>query len=255
MFSIDKEKFGNFVASLRKNLGLTQKDLAQKLFISDKAVSKWERGLGMPDITLLVPLAQILEISVTELLSCELMEQKETMNSEEVEQVVKKAIEFSQNDKTSLNRERGKRGFIFGACIMIAVLEILIIHMLDYSWAQIALNLLTLEILAAIFGIYSWVFAKEKLPTYYDENTISAYSDGFFRLNLPGVRINNSNWVHILQSIRTWCVIVLILLPIVDFMFWNCVGDTWTNFGSFLWLGICLLGLFVPMYFVAKKYE
>ncbi len=53
MFEIDKEKFGSFVAQLRREKGLTQKDLAEKLFLSDKAVSKWERGLSLPDIRLL----------------------------------------------------------------------------------------------------------------------------------------------------------------------------------------------------------
>ena len=68
MFEIDKKTFGSFLAEQRKAKGFTQRELAEKLFISDKAVSKWERGLSMPDISLLVPLAEILDVSVTELL-------------------------------------------------------------------------------------------------------------------------------------------------------------------------------------------
>ena len=68
MFEIDKEAFGAFLAEQRKAKGYTQKTLAEKLFVSDKAVSKWERGLSMPDISLLAPLSDILGISVTELL-------------------------------------------------------------------------------------------------------------------------------------------------------------------------------------------
>ena len=45
MFEIDKAKFGAFVAQLRKEKGLMQKELAEKLYVSDKAVSKWERGV------------------------------------------------------------------------------------------------------------------------------------------------------------------------------------------------------------------
>lgn len=56
MYTIDKERFGQFVAQLRKEKGLTQKELAQKLYLSDKAVSKWERGLSIPDVALLPPL-------------------------------------------------------------------------------------------------------------------------------------------------------------------------------------------------------
>lgn len=71
MFEIDKKTFGIFLAEQRKAKGFTQRELAEKLFISDKAVSKWERGLSMPDIFLLVPLAEILDVSVTELLGRE----------------------------------------------------------------------------------------------------------------------------------------------------------------------------------------
>ena len=50
MYEIDKEKFGTFLSQLRREKGMTQKDLAEKLFVSDKAVSKWERGLSLPEI-------------------------------------------------------------------------------------------------------------------------------------------------------------------------------------------------------------
>ena len=46
MYEIDREKFGAFVAVLRKEKGMTQRELAQQLYISDKAVSKWERGVS-----------------------------------------------------------------------------------------------------------------------------------------------------------------------------------------------------------------
>ena len=49
MFEIDKQKFGAFVAMLRKEKGLTQKEMAKLLYISDKAVSKWETGVSIPD--------------------------------------------------------------------------------------------------------------------------------------------------------------------------------------------------------------
>ncbi len=70
MFEIDKVKFGEFVAQLRREKGYTQKQVAAELFVSDKAVSKWERGMSMPDISLLMPLANLLGVTVTELLEC-----------------------------------------------------------------------------------------------------------------------------------------------------------------------------------------
>ena len=51
MYELDWEKFGSFIARLRKEKGYTQKELAEKLSISDKAVSKWETGKSMPDLS------------------------------------------------------------------------------------------------------------------------------------------------------------------------------------------------------------
>lgn len=62
---------GKKISSLRKEKNFTQKDLAEKLHVSDKAVSKWERGLNYPDLTLLPVIANVLETSVTELLGLE----------------------------------------------------------------------------------------------------------------------------------------------------------------------------------------
>ena len=90
MFEIDKAKFGAFVAQLRKEKGLMQKELAEKLYVSDKAVSKWERGLSIPDVTILVPLAEILGVTVTELLECRRLPKDEPMDSQQTEEIVKK---------------------------------------------------------------------------------------------------------------------------------------------------------------------
>ena len=54
---MDAKKFGMFIATLRKEKNMTQVDLAKKLQVTDKAVSKWERGLGFPDINSIEPLA------------------------------------------------------------------------------------------------------------------------------------------------------------------------------------------------------
>ena len=68
MYELDKAAFGHFLAQLRREKGMTQKELAATLYVSDKAVSKWERGLSVPDISLLVPLAEQLNVTVAETL-------------------------------------------------------------------------------------------------------------------------------------------------------------------------------------------
>lgn len=65
------EKTGKFICEMRKAQNLTQKELAQKLEVTDKAISKWERGLSCPDISLLIPLAKILGVTTGELLNGE----------------------------------------------------------------------------------------------------------------------------------------------------------------------------------------
>lgn len=68
---MEPQKLGAFIQSRRKALGMTQSELAKKLNVTDKAVSRWERGVGFPDIKLLEPLAKGLELSAAELLRCE----------------------------------------------------------------------------------------------------------------------------------------------------------------------------------------
>ena len=66
---MNNENIGAFLAELRKEKGLNQRELAEKLNVTDKAISKWETGKGMPDVSNLIPLANILEVSVTDILS------------------------------------------------------------------------------------------------------------------------------------------------------------------------------------------
>lgn len=73
---MNKEELGAFIAQNRKSSGLTQRELAERLHVTDKAVSKWERGLSYPDVTLLEPLAEVLGIGVEELVSCEKREEE-----------------------------------------------------------------------------------------------------------------------------------------------------------------------------------
>ena len=64
-------KIGKFISECRKNAGLTQSQLAEQLGITDKAVSKWETGRSMPDVSLFAPLCEILNISLNELIAGE----------------------------------------------------------------------------------------------------------------------------------------------------------------------------------------
>ena len=75
---MDNAKTGGLIAARRRELSLTQKELAEKLHISDRTVSKWERGAGFPDISLLEPLADALGLSVLDLIQGETQKQAVT---------------------------------------------------------------------------------------------------------------------------------------------------------------------------------
>ena len=68
---MDQEKIGVFISTLRKEQGMTQQQLADAIGVSNKTISKWECGKGMPELALMVPLCNILQISINELLSGE----------------------------------------------------------------------------------------------------------------------------------------------------------------------------------------
>lgn len=96
---MDNIQFGAFVAQLRKEQGLTQKELAERLHVTDKAVSKWETGKGFPDVKLLEPLAQVLGVSLVELLQGARTE-KESLTIGEAGEVLSQAIDQSQRITT-----------------------------------------------------------------------------------------------------------------------------------------------------------
>ena len=80
---MDVIKIGKFIAENRKKKDMTQEQLAEKLGVTDRAVSKWERGLNMPDASLMLDLTKILGISVNELLSGEVIKKEDYMNKAE----------------------------------------------------------------------------------------------------------------------------------------------------------------------------
>ena len=66
---MDARKTGRFIAEKRKEKNISQKELAERLHITDKTISKWERGLSFPDITILIPLSEVLNVSLYDLLT------------------------------------------------------------------------------------------------------------------------------------------------------------------------------------------
>lgn len=66
---MDAKVIGSFIAQKRKEINMSQKELSKCLHVTDKAISKWERGLSFPDISLLIPLSEVLNVSLYDLLT------------------------------------------------------------------------------------------------------------------------------------------------------------------------------------------
>ena len=94
---MDAKITGCFIAQLRKELGLTQKELAEKLEVTDKAISRWETGKGLPDTSLLKPLAEIFGVSVGELLSGKRMDDSQIKN--QADHIILESLSYEESQK------------------------------------------------------------------------------------------------------------------------------------------------------------
>lgn len=95
---MEAKKFGSFIQQRRKELGLTQTQLGERIAVTAKAVSRWERGIGFPDIHLLEPLAEALEVTVIELMRSERMPE-ESITVEEAGTIVTDSLRMAQEQE------------------------------------------------------------------------------------------------------------------------------------------------------------
>lgn len=100
---MDAQEFGTFIQTRRKELGLNQAQLAEKLHVTAKAVSRWERGIGFPDIKLLQPLADALEITIAELMQSRILEAE--LSKEEASEIVSETIESIRKQERKQRRK------------------------------------------------------------------------------------------------------------------------------------------------------
>ncbi len=135
---MDNKKFGDFIKELRKEKQLTQKELGEKLNITDKAISKWERGLSFPDIAVLKDLAEFFEIDISELLNGERGKKQEI----DIEKAIQEAIENYKNieekKKEKVQKVKKRIGvisiiiFVFALILQIVYLIIFKRHNYEY---------------------------------------------------------------------------------------------------------------------------
>lgn len=158
---MDQVKIGKFIAKLRKEKNMTQAELADKLNITDRAISKWETGKGMPDSGIMLDLCKELKISVNELLSGEMIDMRE-YNKKTEELLLKMTEEKENRDKELLNLEIFIGilvSIIFITCVFVASF----VNMQD--WLRIVLIIIGL--IPFIIGV-GYAIKIEQIAGYYE---------------------------------------------------------------------------------------
>lgn len=125
---MEEMKIGQFIRDRRMELGMTQQQLADKLAITDKAVSKWERAVCYPDITILRDLAAALDVSVTELLAGERDRRLPESVPPEVQEVVMDTVTYAE---TARRRNSGWKWWTFLALTAGCLIAVLVLCIID----------------------------------------------------------------------------------------------------------------------------
>ena len=132
-------------------------------------------------------------MSVTELLRGERTE-RETLPVAEVEALVSASIRLTGEAQRAGERRRKGWKLAFVLCALAGLAQTAVLLTVGgFGWAGLKDSVALVEGLCLLFGAWLCFGVRERLPAYYDQNRISAYSQGPFRLNLTGVRLNNSN--------------------------------------------------------------
>ena len=157
---MNQEKVGAFIASRRKLHKLTQEQLASKLGISDRAVSKWERGLNMPDASLMLELANILDITVNELLSGKIITNENYMNKAEENLIELREREEIANKKL-LNLE-----IVIGLLTTLTFISLILIASIIKMEKVGVILLVVLAICIFLIGIITAMSIERKVGYY-----------------------------------------------------------------------------------------
>ena len=134
----NKKTFGEYICRRRKELGLTQREFADKLYVTESAVSKWERGLSYPDVTLLRDICAVLDITEHELLTASEDTEKRT-----AEKLAAKYLRLARNYRVT-------QYILYGGTILICfIVNLAVQHTLSWFWIVLASVLLAASLTLA----------------------------------------------------------------------------------------------------------
>ena len=255
MSEINKERFGKLIAECRKRKGYTQQELAERLLVSNKAVSKWETGNSLPDISLLLPISEVLEIKISELLQAEEFEQMDDFQDGQMELLIKKAASFKEDSPEMKHRKKRTCILVFCMSIIFLILEILIFRFLHIKFFGLPVIYVFLTFLSMAFGVNVWLVLDDELPKYYNEHTSLSGPPGF-RKEPMGVRVTRKNYPKLIKTVRIWSVVTMLCMPIL-----GCLEERYfpESMNEFYLQGVFILlyfgSLIVTTIIVGERYE
>ena len=183
---MDQIKIGKFIAKCRKKENLTQMQLAEKLNITDRAVSKWETGKAMPDSSIMLELCDILKISVNDLLCGEVVTM-DNYNKEMEKNLIEMVKRKEQSDKRLLHTEC----LIAAVCVVFMLALTALASFADIeNWLRITLIIVGV---APIIIVTPFMIKIEQTAGYYEcskcgHKHIPAYKNVFFSMHLHTTR-------------------------------------------------------------------
>ena len=183
---MDQVKVGRFIAECRKNKNMTQAELAEKLNITDRAISKWETGKGMPDSSIMLELCNELDITVNELLSGEEIEMNNYNKIAE-----ENLLEFKKIDETK-NKMLLQLEVIIGILVSIAFLGVVLLTNIFVENQTYISSICICSFIIFFIGI-SFALKIETIAGYYEckkchHKYIPKYNDVFWSIHFGRTR-------------------------------------------------------------------
>ncbi len=155
---MNQEQIGKFIAELRKENKMTQEQLAEKIGVTNKSISRWENGKTMPDLSIIIILSDLFNVEISELLNGRKMSVKELQSKRNL---LDNLIEYESNQNTEKRKRAGKIIFFY----LVGYASLFIVNRFEGNLPEVVIGiLLTISIMFNIVGL---ILAVQKIQIDY----------------------------------------------------------------------------------------
>lgn len=211
---MDAKQLGSFIADRRKELGMTQAELAKKLHVTDKAVSRWERGVGLPDINSMEALAEALQVGLVELMRAQ-RNPDETISTREAELLL--------GDTIALSRTNSLFTKLIGGVVLagFAVVSVILLLILISDGSVVVFSVGSL-----LAGLIAWGIPIGMVAFSRSGNTgfasVSSFGFALFSVAIQffdiANEVNAGDWAAIEDTIHVLALVVVLFCAVTVFL-------------------------------------